>query len=259
MMYFCRSMRPNNNTLSVSLAEKFSGLIWKVKIHVSGLIAIESRNSDSKEVSFSVFNFLSGETYFKEKVYDESWNLSLAYLTGSNLILNGYEHADSPESKGIISVDVNTGSVIWQKFNVSLNSIQENGLEVFDPRLQPRKYQWIDHLKAEPIPVPFDLKENIGILFPQASHSGILPPFISQNEIIGDISGLVYADYVFVSFHEKKNSNMQQRMVVYQGDRILLDDILISDIQKLQPEAFFIQQNHLFYIRNKQEIISYLV
>lgn len=39
---------------------------------------------------------------------------------------------------------------------------------------------------------------------------------------------------------------MQQRLIVYQQDSIFLDDIMISGIQKMQPEAFFIQNNQLF-------------
>lgn len=52
---------------------------------------------------------------------------------------------------------------------------------------------------------------------------------------------------------------MQQRLIVYQQNSIFPDDIMICGIQKLQPEAFFIQNNQLYYIRNKNELVSYLV
>ena len=52
---------------------------------------------------------------------------------------------------------------------------------------------------------------------------------------------------------------MQQRLVVYQDDRIFIDDIIIDGIEKLQPESFFIANNRLLYVQNKNEIVSYFV
>ena len=40
---------------------------------------------------------------------------------------------------------------------------------------------------------------------------------------------------------------------------IVIDDIIIDDIQKLQPESFFMMNKQLLYIRNKNEIVSYFV
>ncbi len=251
-------MRPNINTLTPSLSEKFCGLIWKVKVYRSGLIAIETRNTEQKQVSFSAFSFITGEMYFKEKSYDESWNLSLAFAGSGNLVLTGYEHAGSPESKGILSVSTKDGSIIWQRFNISLNSVKEGGLQVYDPRLQPRKYYWIDHSTAAIMEAPLNDIET-PIIFPGIDNSFIIPAFVECGVLAGELSVLCYSDKVIVSFHEVYNGQLKQRLVVYQGDKILIDDILISGIQKLQPEAFFIQQNHLFYIRNKEEILAYLV
>ena len=252
-------MRPNNNTLQPSLSERFSGMIWKVKVHTSGVIAIETRKTDPKQVLFSAFNFITGQTYFKEHVYEESWNLSLAFAGGKNLVLNAYEHAETPESKGILSINIEDGSVIWQKFNISLNQAKDAGLQVYDSRFQPRKYYWIDHLTAEDIALPIEGASYPRIIFPETNRPFTIPSFIDHGAVAGELSTLRYSDKVFLSFHEVENDYLKQRLIVYQGDRVLMDDILISGIQKLQPEAFFIQQNHLFYIRNKGEIITYLI
>ncbi len=259
-MYFCGIMRPNNNTLKPVLSEKFSGLVWKIKIHDSGIMAVETRNSDLKQVSFSALNFQIGKIYFKERVYDEAWNLNLAFTGFENLLLNGYDHAGTPESKGIISVSVQTGEILWQKFNISLNLVNDEGIQVYDTRFQPRKYSWIDHISGEALPNAVqDLSQNNSILFPETASTFEFPSFVGHGKLAGEVYALSYLGKDFLSFHEVHGNYLQQRLVVYQGDSVLIDDIIISGIQKLQPEAFFIQKNHLFYIRNKQEIITYLV
>ena len=252
-------MRPNKNTPVLLLSEKFAGIIWKIKVHENGVIALETRNTELKRVLFSAFNFFTGKIYFKEKSFEESWNLSLAFAGNMTLILNGYGHDETPESKGVMSLKVEDGSVIWQKFNFSLNQVQNEGIQIYDSRFQPRRYTWVDHISGEAIPAPSREVGSANLLFPEIDYSFIIPTFIQHGDLVGDLAKLDHSGKVFLSFHETYNDCLQQRLVVYQEDRILIDDILISGIQKLQPEAFFIQQNHLFYIRNKEEIIAYLV
>jgi hypothetical protein len=55
----------------------------------------------------------------------------------------------------------------------------------------------------------------------------------------------VLGTITIISFHEKVQNNIQQRLLVYQDDTILLDEILIRDIQKLQPESFFMAKKPL--------------
>ncbi|RYE28510.1 MAG: DUF4905 domain-containing protein, partial [Sphingobacteriales bacterium] len=211
-----------------------------------------------KQVCFSSLNFITGEMNFRERSYEESWNLSLAFAGGENLILNAFEHAQTPESKGILSIDAKDGSVIWEQYNISLNEVRSGGIQVYDARIQPRKYYWIDHIMGSVIPQPTN-DIHADIIFPEIDNTFIIPEFVEHDPLAGELSVLAYSGSVFLSFHEISNGQMKQRLVVYQGDKILLDDILISGIQKLQPEAFFIQQNHLFYVRNKEEILAYLV
>ena len=254
-------MRLNNDKLNPSIFEKFKGLIWKIKINnKTGLMAIESRNLELKQVYFTVFDIHNGKINFKEKSYEEVWNLSLAHIGKENLLITGFEHSGSLESKGILSVNLKDGSLIWQKFNMRLNQVNESELQVYDPRIYPRKYSWIDHLTAENLNHPIqNTPESNSIILPEIENPFKLPEFIKHQKIRSEFLTLIYKDIYFVSFHEQIADFIQQRLIVYQGTNILLDDILISGIQKLQPEAFFIQHDQLFYIRNKHEIISYLI
>lgn len=247
--------------LNSYFSHKIKGLIWKVQTNESkSLLSIESRNFDKKQVAFTVLNFETGEIHFNEKVFEESWNLNLAFTGEENLILNGYEQSESPESKGLMSINIQTGDILWERYNLSMDSANLNGLKVYDPKINPRRYSWIEHLGGENIPEPEGIKlETATILFPSANEQAVLPDLISDIEIIGEMFSLSHQNSTILSFHEKVENKIQQRILVYQGDRILHDNILIKDIQKLQPESFFIQKNRLFYIRNKNEIVSFLV
>ncbi|WP_411275414.1 DUF4905 domain-containing protein [Daejeonella sp.] len=252
-------MRPNNTTAKASLTERFSGLVWKVMVHRSGVLAVETRNIELKQVLFSAYNYITGETYFKEKGFKENWNLSLAFAGEENLILIGYKHTETPESKGVFSVNIKDGNIFWQKFDISLNKIKDDALQVYDPRIQPKKYSWINHKTAALIAEPNEVKVDSEIIFPEVDNSFVIPAFVEHGRLVGELLILHFADKVFLSFHETEKGLLRQRIVVYQDDKVIIDDILISGIQKLQPEAFFIHRNHLFYIRGKEEMVTYLV
>jgi len=242
-------------------SEKFNGLIWKIRINEKkGYIAIESRQSDSRNIYFTVLDLQTGAISFKERTFLRSMNLNLAYVAEDNLILTANEHKESPESKGIISVNIADGEILWERYNFTLNQVVPSGLQVYDPKIYPRKYMWIDHLNAgiiaEQENIPY---ENGDFKFPDLLESPTLLDFIKHDTIKGEISFLSFNNLSIVSFHQIVENNMQQRLIVYQDDRILLDDIIIDGIHKLQPESFFIVNEHLLYIRNKDEIVSYFV
>lgn len=254
-------MTSKKEELKQIFSEKFKGLIWKIRIHEKkGYMAIESRQLESRNVAFTVLDLKTGGIYFKERSFLDPMNLNLAYTAQDNLLLTINEHSEGPETKGLISVNIADGEILWERYNFSLNHALPSGLQVYDPKIHPRKYSWIDHMKAENIKEQENYPhEDSELLFPVLFESYNLPDFIEHGLILGKISVLLHNGLSIISFHQKSENNIQQRLIVYQEDRILLDDIIIDGIQKLQPESFFIVNNCLLYIRNKNETVSYFV
>lgn len=251
----------NTSKLSQVLSVKFEGMIWKIEVNEKyDLIAIESRTVEPRKTSFNVINYKTGKILFKEKIFREAWKLNLAYIAQKNLIITALNQPESPENKGIISVNIQDAEVFWESYNLTLNRANDDGLQVYDPRITPRRLRWISHITGEYVAEADKIVNNFRTLVhPEFENQFEIPDFILREEIVGDVSALSVRDLTIISFHEKIQNNITQRLLVYQDAIILLDEILISDIQKLQPESFFMQKNHLFYIRNKNEIVSYLV
>lgn len=243
--------------------KKFEGLVWKILISSDHrYVAIESRSSEDKTVTFSTIELESGKDLIHDLLLPETWNISMAYAANNCLILTLFDHSLLPERKGIISIDAIKGTVNWERFNLSLSHADEHGLIVYDPKIQPEKHYRIDHQTAE-ILNDSDADSNYAnsIQFPELLSHYKLPKGISEELILGNRSVLQSEDLEIVSFHQKVADTiyLEQRLLVYQGDKVFIDDILISGIQKYQPESFFICNNRLFYIRSKCEIVSYLV
>jgi hypothetical protein len=241
--------------------EKFNGLIWRIQIHEENdYLAIESRNIDTKKVLFSVLNFKTGKIFFKESAFAEPMNANLAYLSKDTLLLKLNEHVESPESSGLICIELESDKILWEKYNVAIQQATEYGIQIFDTKISPRRYNWINHLNASILPEPSQINLNSNsLIFPEINNEYSFPNFIEHGLIEGGVADLNIDGLRIICFHEKIEGKLQQKLLIYQNNKILHEDILISNIQKLQPESFFVLKKQLFYIRNKDEIVSYFV
>lgn len=252
-----------NNSIKLKqvFAQKINGLIWRIQIQEeNNYLAIESRNVDTKKVLFSVLNYETGRIFFKDEPFAEPMNTHLAFLSEDTLLLKLNEHVDSPESSGLISIELNTAKILWEKYNVNIQQVTDYGIQIFDTKISPRRYYWINHLNTSILPEPSQISLNSNsILFPEINNEYSFPNFIEHGTIEGGVAELKIDGFQIICFHEKIEGKLQQKLLMYQNNKILHEDILISNIQKLQPESFFVLKKQLFYIRNKDEIVSYFV
>lgn len=249
------------NSPEQTLQHYFEAPIWKIEIEEeSGLIAIESRDAATHTASFSLFNFRTGECLFANIQVENSWWHGLDKVHAGTVFLHGYESENSPQHKGIIAIS-NTGEIKWQQFNLAIEGVTTAGLLVYYTSLQPRKLMLADPLTGQiqnqpvtNIPISYQHIRLPGIL----SSGTAVPTHLPEN-IEGPLLCLDYKELTCWSFHTKKNGGISQHLQIHRNDVIVLHDFLSQDIQKLNPEAFFLLSGYLFYVRNKVEIVSYLL
>lgn len=254
-------MDGTKDTLKPVLSEKVSGTIWKILINEeSRLLAVESRDADNRQVYFSIFNYAAGIGLLRNKALHERWNLTAAHLAEQLLLIKLHPDEGSPVSKGIIAMDCKTGEIIWERYNSSFHNIWQEGLEVFNPDLLPRKTLLLDIETGNELTNVTTLSPlSSSVILPDIADEQIIPAWLPHRKITGDVHYTEKNGKTFLSFHEQIAGGLQLRLVGYMNNDLLIDDILIKDIQKLHPETFFIVQNHLFCTKWNNEIISYLV
>lgn len=249
-------------TLKPFLKEKFKGIIWKVVLDEEGpIVAIETRDAENHISQYSAFNFQTGECLFKEQSVEGSWLWSLDKVHRGLVFLHSYITEQSPEHKGIIALNQN-GTIEWQHYNKTLYVVSMEGLVTYDPRLQPRRLELLKPedgtLMGSNIQEYTSYEQEI-VLPDIIHHQAGLPSFLPAN-IEGPVWGLSINNKNCYAYHLKTGDSLTQQLIISQDDTILIQDNLEQNIQKLNPEAFFISRHTLFCIRDeKREIVSYLV
>ncbi|MGI4022923.1 MAG: DUF4905 domain-containing protein [Janthinobacterium lividum] len=232
----------------------FSGVIWKLECDAaSGLIYVETRNSEEHTAAFSSFDLKNGKTYFQELVMEEKWMIGLEGGRQGILFLHGHKSDQSPEHKALIALDGLTGKQVWADYNLSLEAFTTDGLLAADQRFQTKRTVMLDYKTGniisntnkqqddfQEIQYPFLLR-----LLPEN-----LAPIIAGT-ITGEISCLNYNSFLIISLHTINNGLLLQELFIIEDETTIYHDLLNEHIEKLQPEAFVMIKNHLVYTQNK--------
>lgn len=235
------------NSIKPSLSEQFTGLIWKITLdELNNLVAVETRDTDSRKVSFSVIDYSTGKVYLKEKVFEEPWLLNLVHVGHGNIYLSLFAGENKMfQSSGIIAVDIHTQQITWQNFTVGFWEAMSEGLKVYSTTILPKKYTYLNYTTGSNLQLASETRLFTSIKNPATTVEGDTQFAVGKKLIR--------------SFHKKTDAGFELRLTVSEGDTILIDDMLAEGIQKMQPEAFFLQFNRLFYIRNNRQLVTYLL
>lgn len=238
----------------------FNGLVWRMEIDpVTSTLFAEIRNEQEKQVSFASIDLASGKLNFKDLTTDERWLTGMECADNGILLLHNYQSANSPLHKGIIAIDGRTGQLLWNDYNRGFDHLSVNGPVMYDMRIQPRKFFVTDIKTGERLraynPVE-DIETELSINIPDIIDSALLPAELGIPVPFGNVVHNLYLNqYRIVSLHAlNNNTQLTQSLYIFENDEPVFNDLLNAGIQKLQPEAFIVHNNHLIYLKNKTEL-----
>jgi hypothetical protein len=244
--------------LRLLIAEHFNGEIWRMEIdHMSHTLFAEIRNSEDRKVSFAAISLASGKTYFKNHTVDETWLTGIETAYNEVLLLHYYQTAAGPTHKGLAAIEASTGNLLWHNFNYSFDYLSANGPVVYDGRVQPPQYQLIDiktgalqrNLESQ-----IDVLADNHVVVPQNIEVPPTLPKLPVEPYRNNVHYVEYNNLIIVSLHALWAGQMRQYLYVFKADQLIFEDILNTNIQKLQPEAFVLYRNQLIYLKDKVEI-----
>ena len=241
------------------ISEQFSGTIWRLEIDgLNELLLLEIRKAEDKSVSFSSVNLLTGKINFREFTTPERWLTGMEAVYDGVLLLHYYESEAGPAHKGLMAVDAITAEVLWINYAYTFDHLSEDGLIVFDGRIQPRKLLLADIRTGMVKEYKKQSYSNLvnNIIWPELVNKEMLPiPLFNIRAVENSLYYLEHNNYKIVSLHALTEGRLSQSLYIADDDVIIYEDLLNTGIQKIQPEAFILYKNHLIYIKDKSRLI----
>lgn len=235
------------------------------------LLLLEVRDEINRKVSFSAFNFGSKSFLWRDFLFTESWWATLLAARESVFLIQTYTNQDNPDVKTLYGLDIVTRKVLWQKEDFSFTRFARHGIEGLSGRQDPLIVV-LDLLTGrilDPMPKldsgedeisdpirPFPYQEG-------TSYFTTVSKFLSEryeHQPEGTIEYQEHEGLIFISYYMREKSGLVNYLLVMneRGEKLLLEKI-DEHLKGLGADTFFILSGCLFFVRNKQELLSYQI
>jgi hypothetical protein len=245
--------------LQPRISYQFKSPVWRLEIDaLSETIFTEVRDQSAKKVHFAAISLDSGELLFDDLQTEERWLTGIEAAYNGVLLLHNYQSETGPVHKGLTAIDGLTGKTLWSNFTHAFDHLSSNGPVVYDTRIQPRKLFLIDVITGTTVRQynpSIDMGLDNEIILPEEILPGSLKHISLPTEPFGNtIHYLEHNNFRIVSLHTFAEGTLQQRLYIMSNVEIVYEDLLNSDIQKLQPEAFLLHKDQLIYLKDKSQL-----
>lgn len=244
--------------LQLLVAEHFDGQVWRMEIDlVTHTLFAEIRMVTNRSVTFAAIDLNTGKTHFKNYTVDERWLTGIETAFNGVLLLHFYQTESGPTHKGLAAVDAATGTLLWNNYNYSFDQLTVNGPVVFDSRLLPPKYYLTDIKTGSQLRAyqpAIDTEPVQPLQLPQVINIPTDLPQLPAEPYGNNVHYLEYNTLRIVSLHALRAGSLMQCLYIIEHNELVFEDILNTNIQKLQPEAFVMYQNKLIYVKDRSEI-----
>jgi hypothetical protein len=245
----------------------FDGLIFKVlPDKILPLLALEIRHAETKEASFAVIDYKKNQLLFNGLGLEENWWVGLTALYEGKLFFHFFAGREYPEPTGLVVADAMSQALLWEKKDVYLEKVEAQGVLVSPLRKQGKELLLLDIKSGNEL----DKKDlvNFGrnhgqvanpLTFPSQYTEGTayfetIAQFLKHKlgvEATHKIDYLEWNDYILLSYWEGKSNFL---LSMSEKGEVLFHELLQENARNQLEETFFLINNYLVSIKNKQTI-----
>ncbi len=255
--------------------------IWRIIPAGPDKLVIEERDPETREVFFSCIDMNSGKIILENLQFDEKFWVGVEEVYKDVIFFHKYQKPDLPGHADIIAYDINKKEELWHSDEYLFSLVYDNKIYCFRNFYESKKYYQLDYYTGELISELSDDFNQIGHLkdlresevyknyrFPEVyNHSGneidsIIEGLRSELLISGKIDYFVTRDLLLLSYHTILNDGKLQnnfRALDIKSKMVIFDEILNKEITNYIPDSFFLINDLVFLLKEKETLFVFLI
>jgi len=254
--------------------------IWRILLTDLDQIVIEERDIQNKEVAFSCIDRVTGEFFWKNKLFlDEKFWIGIEDSRSKYLILHQFEKPDMPAHKKIINVDLISGNVLWVNDDLTFYDMDDEYIYGYDSNFEDKEFYQLsikdgtilnslgNEEQSKTILNSIREKDYSRYTFAQLlDENSKIPVREITSQFIGENFHFFFCEFIdrenflIFNYYDKISpQSLINRLIVYDkssGKPVLIETLNSSTPAPL-PDSFFMYDNDLYFIKNKNELVGY--
>ena len=273
----------------MSIEKKFSfisaNIIWRLLFSESNKLIIEERDPVKREVSFSCLDSLTGALLFKNLQLEEKFWIGIEVIYKDIIVFHKYGKPDMPGHKGIFTFSINSQKVLWHTDEFSFLLMHDDKMYVFKQKFDERIYFSLDYLNGMILSelgpdnalinnirngqdnADYSLNYQFPERYIKDNLNNPLVDFLLEEitngmVIIGNIEYIINANLLFFNFYEKeKEAGLVNRFHIVNLETMqkTFEIFLNKNANAYVPDSFFLKDNQLYLLKEKNEILVYSI
>lgn len=278
----------SKNKLKPGLIFSQKGNIWRMHFY-GDILVCETRDLSSKEVYFASLNYKTNEVYLKNFQLDEKWWVSVDDIDDSTIFFNYFKTPELPEHKGITTVELKTGKVLWRDsdlafwfstksdvyavkemfekksfFRLNINNgdiVEEYDDEDTEEYLMGIRNAYDSERYANLLNTDV-YSDNVDVL--ENEISTYFSNYFQNVNILGGIEYIRFDDLLIYNYHrdigvdlkDLNRRNIRNVLEIYDLNKnsIIYSEVLNELAANYVPDSFFVNDGYLFFVKEKKEL-----
>jgi hypothetical protein len=260
-------------------------LIWRIFYVSTNRIVGEARDQNRKSASFFCLDALSGVALWKDLMLDEPWWVGIETVVNNVIICHEFARPDMPQHRGMLAIDEESGKLLWKNDALSywfsdkdrvygrkvvLEKKVGFALDLHTGAVAREYSDDLESLEALQRSRRGDEAEN-GLAFPEPfspedadpATAGKLAHLLDNGSRIQSMEYLLRRDRLLVDFYRidsagEGESSLSNILEIIDADdgKILHREAMMSGVAAPTPDAFFVKDDFLYFIKNRTTLIA---
>lgn len=255
-------------------------MIWRLLPAAGGNLVGEDRDHTKRTVTFFCLDERSGIPRWKDIGFPELWWIGIEAVYNNVIFLHEFARPDLPDHKKITAVDLQSGHLLWSNEELKFLFAHEECVYASKETFETSLALELDMITGVVLREFKDQMDYINVLRDTAASRQISDvefprPLTSQDasahqldqkiarhipsdRLRGEIELLEKDDFHVIGYYENISANpfeqeLDQHLKIIDAESgaLLFRDVLAQKAKTPVPDLFFIRDDILFYIKNR--------
>lgn len=248
-------------------SHQFKTDIWEV-LPSNHRLLITTRDSETLQVSFSLFDLEENKFLWDNVSFEESWWISIYDFSGDVIVFQTYNDTQDIEARSAFGFDIHTAEALWSIDDIKLNKASDGRLTV-TPLSGEHDAFMINTKTGEELDSSeyFESKSTRNEdKFPlhyesDSPHFETLSSFVRAKldiELVGSCDYLEINDFFAIAVNSKAKTGYNLDLFVFSHEgELLMQNSLDRELKGLASGTFFIVSQALIFVEGKRNLVFY--